>query len=522
MNKRSLRNILLTATLFFVCGSVVYAADNAADKTAKKTQAKVIVKDVKTAAKDAKTAAKDAKDAAKDAKSAVESAEDATKRAEYVAKKAKDAIKDAKIVNFSLFTTTNISGEGKKKEPENVSIVQPENFKVESLGDLILRIEFWWKDIMKWMGKQQVNILVFLAGVMLTFILVMFLGWIFSRIIKWRSKKANKNEWTEQILTSLKRPLSFLIFIVGVFLSSLRLLNGFEPDFFAMILRTFFALMAFAITWGIYRLIGVLDSYLQRLSYRSDNNLDDLLVELIRKTVRFCVVFIAVLFIGQTILGLRITALVAGAGIAGLAVALAAKDTLANFFGSVMIMLDKPFTVGERITVDAVTGTVERIGFRSTRIRSLDGHMFSIPNSKLADSVVENVAKRPYIKYAFDLTLVYNTNAKQMERAMEILHEIMDKNEIFNEELPPRIYFTSFNDWALNISIIVWFQSTDYFQTQQIKNDINLEILRRFNAEGLEFAFPTSTNYLTVEDGQELKVNVSNEEQKKGKKETKK
>ena len=136
--------------------------------------------------------------------------------------------------------------------------------------------------------------------------------------------------------------------------------------------------------------------------------------------------------------------------------------------------------------------------------------------------MVENVAKRPYIKYAFDLTLVYNTNAKQMERAMEILHEIMDENEIFNEELPPRIYFTSFNDWALNISIIVWFQSTDYFQTQQIKNDINLEILRRFNAEGLEFAFPTSTNYLTVEDGQELKVNVINEEQKKGKKETKK
>ncbi len=510
MNKKSLRNILLITTLLFVFSPVVYAADKAAEKT----QTKVIVKDVKTAAQDAKVAAKDAKDAAKDAKSAVESAEDATKRAEYVAKKAKDAIKDAKIVNFSLFTTTNISGEGKKKEPENVSIVKPEDFKVESLGDLILRIEFWWKDIMKWVGKEQLNILVFLGGVLLTFIIVMSLSWLFGIIVKWRAKRNHKNEWTEHVLTSMKKPLSLLIFIVGVFLSSLRLLNGFEPEFFATILRTFFALMAFAITWGIYRMVGVLDSYLKRLSYRSDNNLDDLLVELIRKTVRFCVIFIAILFIGQTILGLRITALVAGAGIAGLAIALAAKDTLANFFGSVMIMLDKPFTVGERITVGAVTGTVERIGFRSTRIRSLDGHMFSIPNSNLADSVVENVAKRPYIKYAFDLTLVYSTSAKQMERAMEILHEIIDKEEIFNDELPPRIYFTSFNDWALNISIIVWFQSTNYFETQQVKNDLNLEILRRFNAEGLDFAFPTSTNHLVIDDDKKLAIKAV-EKQKK-------
>ena len=501
MNKRSLLNILLITTVICVFNTTIFAADKAPSKSSKVE----IVKDVKTAAKDAKTAAKDAKVAAKDAKSAVESAEDATKRAEYVAKKAKDAIKDAKIVNFSLFTTTNVSGDGKKKEAENVSIVKPEDFKVESLADLVLRVEFWWKDIKKWIGKEQLNILVFLAGVMLTFILVMCLSWLFSIIVKWTNRN-KKNEWTEQIFISLKKPLSLLVFIVGVFLSSLRLLNQFEPDFFATVLRTFFALMAFSITWGIYRLVGVLDNYLQRLSYRSDNNLDDLLVELIRKTVRFCVVFIAVLFIGQTILGLRITALVAGAGIAGLAVALAAKDTLANFFGSVMIMLDKPFTVGERVKVEGINGGVERIGFRSTRIRSLDGHMFSIPNSKLADSVVENIAKRPYIKYSFDLTLVYNTSAKQMERAMEILHEILDNHEGFNmEELPPRIYFTSFNDWALNISIIIWFQSTDYFTTQKWKNDINLEVLRRFNAEGLEFAFPTSTNYLVTDEAPELK-----------------
>jgi MscS family membrane protein len=93
-----------------------------------------------------------------------------------------------------------------------------------------------------------------------------------------------------------------------------------------------------------------------------------------------------------------------------------------------------------------------------------------------------------------------------MERAMEILHEILDNHEGFGEELPPRIYFTEFKDWALNISVILWFQSTDYFHVQQWKNDINLEILRRFNEEGLDFAFPTSTNYLVGDESRELKI----------------
>ncbi|MDD5727591.1 MAG: mechanosensitive ion channel, partial [Victivallales bacterium] len=169
-------------------------------------------------------------------------------------------------------------------------------------------------------------------------------------------------------------------------------------------------------------------------------------------------------------------------------------------------MLDKPFTVGERISLDTLSGTVERIGFRSTRIRSLNGHMYSIPNSKLADSVVENIAKRPYIKHSFDLTLVYDSGSEKMERAMAILHEILDGHEGFNEDLPPRIYFTDFKDWALNINVILWFQCTDYFKVQQWKNDINLEILRRFNAENLEFAFPTSTNYLVGDELRELKI----------------
>jgi MscS family membrane protein len=527
MDRKSLLKNLFIIAIFATFSIAVFGQDAKKDKKAD-AQKQKIVTDVKTATKDAKTAvdgaktaAKDAKgalegakDAAKDAKVAIDDARDAAKDAEKAAKEAQKAIDKAKVINVSLFTVNNVSeGKGEKKA-EDISIVKPADFKVDSLADLFARIGDWWDDVRRWMRREQLNLLVLFAGVMITFVIVTCLGWVFGKFIMWRIRKKRKGEWAEQVCESLKRPLTFLIFTVGVFLSSLRLLNEFDEEFFGTVLRIFFALMAFAIAWAIYRLVGVLDHHLETLSRRTDNNLDELLVDLIRKTVRFVVVFIAVLFIGQTILGLRITALVAGAGIAGLAIALAAKDTLANFFGSVMIMLDKPFTVGERIVVDTINGTVERIGFRSTRIRSLNGHMYSIPNSKLADSTVENITKRPYIKYAFDLTVTYDTSPEKMKRAMEILHELLDNHEAFNEELPPRIYFTSFNDWALNISVIVWFQSTDYFQTQQWKNDLNMEILRRFNAEGLDFAFPTSTNYLVGDSNRELKVTTLEEAKK--------
>jgi len=502
MNIKSLRNILLITTIFFAFSTVA----SAVDKPAVKPSEKKLVKDAKTAAKDAKIAAKDAKIAVKGAK-------EAAKEAEEVAKDAKNALKDAKVINFSLFTTTNVSKEEKKKE-DIISVVDVKDFKVDGFGDLLHHIEKWWNDILKWFGDHQANILVLFVGLLITFTIVAFLGWAFNKVVIEHITKHTASRWDDKICKTIRRPLSFLIFTVGVFISSLGLLNELEEDTFSVILRTFLALMALSVTWATYRLVEVFNNYLKELAQRSDNNLDDLLVDLIRKAIRMTIVFVAVIFIGQTILGWNITALIAGAGIVGLAVALAAKDTLANFFGSVMIMLDKPFVVGERVTIDSLTGVVENVGFRTTRIRSLSGHIYSMPNSKIADSVVENIAKRPYIKYAFDLTLVYNTTAVQMERAMEILHEILDKYEGFNEKLPPRIYFTSFNDWALNISVIVWFQSTDYFETQQWKNDLNLEILRRFNAEGLDFAFPTSTNHLVADEAQELKISTVEETKK--------
>jgi MscS family membrane protein len=266
--------------------------------------------------------------------------------------------------------------------------------------------------------------------------------------------------------------------------------------------------MATSVAWGTYRLIAVFNHLLTKLSQRTDNNLDDLIVNMIRKALKITIVVASVLFIGQSILGLNITTLLAGAGVCGLAIAFAAKDTIANFFGSLMIILDKPFKVGERIVFSGVNGVVEHVGLRSTRLRTLDGHLVTVPNSKLADAPIENVGARPYIKFVSNLTLVYDTPAVKVERAVEILHEILDAHDGREEDMPPRIYFNAFNDWSLNIMVIAWFHPGDWVMAQEWNHKTNLEILKRFNAEGIEFAFPTNTTYLAGDSKRALNIGV--------------
>jgi MscS family membrane protein len=211
-------------------------------------------------------------------------------------------------------------------------------------------------------------------------------------------------------------------------------------------------------------------------------------------------------------LGINITALLAGAGVAGLAVAFAAQDTIANFFGSIMIILDRPFRVGDRIKTSGIDGAVESVGFRSTRVRTLDGHLVTVPNKGLATEMITNISERPYIKQTFNLTIVYDTPPERVERAIRILHELLDGQPCMKEDKPPLISFSSFNDWSLNILVIVWFVPADYAVFMEWCSVTNLEILRRFNAEGIEFAFPTNTTYIAGDSKRRLVF--TNEESK--------
>ncbi|MGA9177604.1 MAG: mechanosensitive ion channel family protein, partial [Desulfobacterales bacterium] len=261
-----------------------------------------------------------------------------------------------------------------------------------------------------------------------------------------------------------------------------------------------------ALFWFILLLIGILDVYLKKWAAATESTIDDMLVPIVGKTLRLFIIIIAGIIIIQNLTGLKIGPLLASLGIGGLAVALAAKDSIANFFGTLTILFDKPFQVGQRITIDKYDGTVENVGFRSTQIRTLTGHLVTIPNEKLVNSSVENIGERPHIRWLTNIGITYDTPPDKVEKAVQIIGEILDNHEGMQEDFPPRVFFNGFNDWSLNIMVVVWYHPPNYWDYQAWQQKTCLEIMRRFEAEDVDFAFPSRTLYMANDDKRQLKL----------------
>jgi MscS family membrane protein len=269
-------------------------------------------------------------------------------------------------------------------------------------------------------------------------------------------------------------------------------------------------ILSLAVALFIYNLVEIVEYFFLRFAEKTETGLDDMLAPVLRKSLRILVVIVMGLHIYHAASGKPITTLIAGLGLGGLAFALAAQDTLKNLFGFGMILADQPFLVGERINYDGHDGIIESMGFRSAKLRRLDGHQVIIPNSKAADAVIHNIGRRPYIRRVFNITITYDTPPEKVEKAVEIVREILDNHECMDPDLPPRVYFSDFNAASLGILVIYWFhpaegeKAPDYWQYLDHGQRVNLEIMRRYEAEGIEFAFPTQTLYLAGDPKREL------------------
>ena len=266
-----------------------------------------------------------------------------------------------------------------------------------------------------------------------------------------------------------------------------------------------------AIVVFLYRLIGLLVYELDRFAQRDDNMLDSTFVQMIRVITRAVVIAIGAIYLLRALSGKPLSALLAGLGIGGIAIALAAQDTLKNFFGSIMIMLDKPFSVGQRVLVENYDGVVEDIGFRSTRVRTLTGHLVTVPNEKMATNAIENIGRRPHIRRLTNITITYDTPPDKVERALEIIREILDNHEGMHPDFPARVYFNEFNDASLNIMVIYWYHPADYWAYVEFSEKVNLKIMRAFEKEGIEFAFRTTTTYLAHDERRPLHLSISSD-----------
>lgn len=313
--------------------------------------------------------------------------------------------------------------------------------------------------------------------------------WFLGKTVKALTAKT-KTKLDDILVDMLEEPIVFGIIIFGMWLGlgKLELTPGAE----LWVSKVIHILIAINVTWMIARLVDALIlEYIVPLTEKTESDLDDQLMPVARKGLR-TIIWILGIIIALNNAGYDITAMIAGLGIGGLALAMAAQDTVKNFFGGFMIFTDKPFKINDRVQVDGFDGTIMEIGLRSTRLRTLDGRVVVIPNSKFTDNAIENVSLEPTRKIVTNLGLVYDTTPEQMQQAMDILKEIAAAHQDKIEENTP-IGFNNFGDFALGIIFIYYIRKeADILQTQ---TDINLDILTKFNGAGLNMAFPTQTIY---------------------------
>ena len=329
----------------------------------------------------------------------------------------------------------------------------------------------------------------------------MVVGRILTFVLDRQSKRLQQNEHLHMVglvFACLSRPAYVGVLAGALYLASFVINLQFgETDIRPLWLNICRAMATMAVGWFIYRLVDVVEHYLTKLTARTQTSLDDQLVPLIRKSLRVFTVIILTLFIAKNIFDFNIGSMLAGLGIGGLAIALAAKDALANLFGSVTIFADRPFHMGDRIKIHGHDGIVEEVGFRSTRIRTLLGHQVIIPNSLIVNEPLENIGRRPHLKRTFDVTVTYDTSPEKLQLAVNIIREMLAaRSEHFAADRPPRVFFADFNAHSLDICVYYWFTPPDWWDYLEFNHDFNMELLRRFNEEGIDFAFPTQTLHI--------------------------
>lgn len=343
----------------------------------------------------------------------------------------------------------------------------------------------------EWMGLYVWQVF----GLFVWILLALVIRNLFERILtQYLSAWAKKTriEWDDLLLESVQKPLGLVVLISFLLLSYTNLQFGVSINLYLS--KVLSISLSVAVFWVIYNLIDVFAEYLTHVTGRTENSLDDQLVPLIRKTLRVFIVVLGVIVILQNN-GYNVASLIAGLGIGGLAVALAAKDTLANFFGSITIFVDRPFRMGDWIKTSAAEGTVEEVGFRSTRIRTFYNSVVSVPNSSLANSEIDNLGMREFRRLKTILNLTYDTSPEQMEAFVEGIKAIVKANSNFRQDYY-EIHFHAFGAHSLDVLVYVFFSVPDWSTELQQRHNFLLEILRLAKALQVEFAFPTQTLHI--------------------------
>ena len=302
--------------------------------------------------------------------------------------------------------------------------------------------------------------------------------------------KRTKTYYDDRILSALKGPLSFVFVIIGVRLFFALLFI--ETEFINTLID---AMIVFNLFWAIYALIHALRGAVYHFTERFNPELAHEMGNFILTIIRGIVLFTGLGAVLQ-VWGINVAGLVAGLGIGGLAFALAAKDTAANLFGSIALLLDKSIRIGEWIKIGDVEGTVEDIGMRTTKIRAFGKALITLPNQVIANSPIQNFSRRGVRRIKMTLGLTYSTNSEQMENILTDIRTMLRSHKDIAQKETMLVNFTSFDDSSLGIFIYTFTSTANWARYMEIKEDINLKIMKIIEENNADFAFPSQSLYL--------------------------
>ncbi len=360
--------------------------------------------------------------------------------------------------------------------------------------------------VFNWLHEAVIGIEVWqfigLGAMMLIIVVVHFLiVWALATAIKRRTPPARHEFWRHE-LSRLQRPLLLM-------LGAITLAIGFPVlDFDSDVEHIVEIFANFASTFaGVlvgFRLVDAAADYWTQIAEETDSKLDDQLVPLARTAGKIFVGAVGAIFILQN-LNINITSLVAGLGIGGVAVALASQDTLKNLLGGATILADKPFQVGDWVIVGDIEGTVEQVGFRSTRIRTFADSLITVPNARMTDTAVNNMGQRTWRRYYTTVGLAYHTDPDRIQAFVEGVRAIVRSSEDMRHDYYI-VELHSFGDSALNIMVYTFIRASTWNEELRTRHVFNLDMIRLANELQIEFAFPTQTLHVAsrVESAQEI------------------
>ena len=357
----------------------------------------------------------------------------------------------------------------------------------------------WFKDT--YLGIEIEQFIGIGALVLVAAVAQVLVGLALRLYVRARFAEADRQFW-EGERARLARALRALVVAITVLLGFPTL--GFESAVEAVVEQIASLLGAGALVLLGFRGIDIFTNMLERRAEKTESRLDDQLVPLTNTALKGAVVLIGALFILGN-LGVNVTSLVAGLGLGGLAIALAAQDTIRNLLGGVTIFADRPFQVGDWVVVSDIEGTVEHVGFRSSRVRTFYNSVVTVPNARIVDTYVDNMGLRQWRRYKTTLGLAYHTTPDQVQAFVEGVRALIRANPGMRKDYYI-VEFHGFGAATLEILVYCFIGAPTWNDELRTRHVLNLDIMRLAEDLGVEFAFPTQTLHVASLPGQPAEV----------------